>query len=206
MERTQHTPSRREMLRAYCSPVLLAIAMLGFASGLPLALTAATLSAWLADAQVNMQTIGLFASVASPYAFKFLWAPLLDGLHLSWLTARLGRRRSWMLLLQAILALLLLALSQQNPAEHPWHVAMLAFAIAVASASQDIVIDAYRTERLSPEQLGPGIAMSTLGYPRCDAGFGRGVACTGTVVWLAGGLWQHGRADGCVHRHHTLAA
>src|SRR5262245_27633596 len=111
---------------------------LGFASGLPLALTFGTLSAWLTTAGVRMTTIGLFALTGLPYTCKFLWAPLIDHLPLPYLTTRLGRRRSWALLTQLALILTLLTLGASNPAQFPARTAFYALLVAFCSASQDI--------------------------------------------------------------------
>ncbi|MDX2094929.1 MAG: MFS transporter [Alphaproteobacteria bacterium] len=142
----------------------LLIGLLGFFSGLPLALTASTLTAWLADAQVTRAGIGLFAAIATPYAFKFLWAPLLDGLRLPWLTARFGRRRSWLLVIQTLLALALAAMALTDPTAHAWMTALVGIGIATLSATQDTLIDAYRVERLPKEEQGSGAAWATFGY------------------------------------------
>ena len=142
----------------------LLIGLLGFFSGLPLALTASTLTAWLADAKVDRAAIGLFAAIATPYAFKFLWSPLVDGLRLPVLTARLGRRRGWLLLAQLLLALAILWMGFTNPAVNPWLTGLAGLWIAILSATQDIVIDAYRVERLSLDEQGTGAAWVTFGY------------------------------------------
>lgn len=151
--------------------------VLGFFSGLPLALTAATLSAWLADAQIDRTTIGLFAAVATPYAFKFLWSPLMDGLRLPWLYQRLGRRRSWLFLTQILLAAALFMMGYGNPAQDAVFTAGAALLVALFSASQDIVIDAYRVESLAAHEQGAGAAMATFGYRM------------GLLVSGAGALW-----------------
>jgi PAT family beta-lactamase induction signal transducer AmpG len=140
------------------------IGILGFFSGLPLALTASTLTAWLADSEVTRASIGLFAAIATPYAFKFLWAPLLDGLRLPYLTARLGRRRGWLLITQLLLAGAIGAMAFTNPAINPWMTALVGVMIATLSATQDTVIDAYRVERLPQEEQGTGAAWATFGY------------------------------------------
>lgn len=150
-------------MNKYLSRTQLLILFLGFYSGLPLALTASTLTAWLADSHVDRAAIGLFAAVATPYAFKFLWSPLVDGLRLP-LLGRLGRRRSWLLLTQALLAGALFVMSTTDPAVVAGLTAMVAVAVAALSATQDIVIDAYRVERLSVEEQGAGAAMATFGY------------------------------------------
>lgn len=142
----------------------LLIGLLGFFSGLPLALTASTLTAWLADSKVDRASIGLFAAIATPYALKFLWAPLLDGLRLPILTQRLGRRRSWLLLTQALLAAAIAAMAFTNPSINPWLTALVGVIIATLSATQDTVIDAYRVERLPKVEQGIGAAWATFGY------------------------------------------
>jgi PAT family beta-lactamase induction signal transducer AmpG len=147
----------------YLKPRLLIIGLLGFFSGLPLALTAGTLTAWLADSGVDRTAIGLFAAIATPYAFKFLWAPLMDGLRLP-LLSRLGRRRSWLLFTQAALVAAIAAMSGHDPAYAAPMVALIGLMIATASASQDIVIDAYRVEFLPVTEQGAGAATATFGY------------------------------------------
>lgn len=139
------------------------ILCLGFYSGLPLALTASTLTAWLSDAQVERAAIGLFAAVATPYAFKFLWSPLVDGLRIP-LLGKLGRRRSWLLAVQALLAGSIAAMALASPEVNPALTALVAVMVATLSATQDIVIDAYRVERLTKEEQGTGAAMATFGY------------------------------------------
>lgn len=151
-------------MRFFTSPKFLLITLLGFFSGLPLALTASTLTAWLADAKVDRASIGLFAAVATPYALKFLWAPLVDGLRIPVLTARLGRRRSWLWITQVLLTLALVGMAGNNPAENQWLTAMFAAIVATLSATQDIVIDAYRVERLEADEQGMGAACITFGY------------------------------------------
>ena len=140
------------------------IGILGFFSGLPLALTASTLTAWLSDAGVTRASIGLFAAIATPYAFKFLWSPLLDGLKLPILSARLGRRRGWLLLTQCFLVAAIAAMALNDPATNPWMTALVGVMIATLSATQDTVIDAYRVERLPKEAQGTGAAWATFGY------------------------------------------
>jgi PAT family beta-lactamase induction signal transducer AmpG len=143
---------------------ILTILVLGFASGLPLALTGATLSAWLKTSGVDKTTIGLFALAGLPYAFKFVWSPLIDGLAVPGLTRALGRRRSWAILCQILLMAAVFALGAAEPARAPVVVAALALAVAFLSASQDIVIDAYRVEILADHEQGAGAAAIQIGY------------------------------------------
>ncbi len=152
------------MWRTAYAPSLLIVLLQGFMSGLPLALTGATLSAWLFEAKVDKASIGVFAAVATPYALKFLWSPVMDGCRVPLLYARLGRRRSWLLLTQILLVIALLLLSSVNPEANALYTALAALLVAFASASQDIVIDAYRVELLPSEAQGHGAAMAQLGY------------------------------------------
>src|SRR5438876_12034066 len=112
-------PSWRDGLAVYTQPRVLIVLLLGFSSGLPLALSGSTLLVWMRESGVDLGTIGLFALVGTPYTLKFLWAPLVDALHLPWFTQRLGRRRGWLVLSQLLLigAILLLALT--DPARSP---------------------------------------------------------------------------------------
>jgi PAT family beta-lactamase induction signal transducer AmpG len=151
-------------LAVYRKPRLVAILLMGFSSGLPLALTFGTLSYWLADIGVSLTTIGLFGLVRTSYSLKFLWSPLIDRLPLPLLTKRLGRRRSWALMIQALLAVAILALGLTDPRADPALTALAAVVVAFLSASQDIVIDAYRIELLLPEEQGAGAAATQWGY------------------------------------------
>lgn len=145
-------------------PQFLLIGLLGFFSGMPLALTASTLTAWLTDAKVERAAIGLFAAIATPYALKFLWAPLLDGLRVPFLSARLGRRRGWLLVTQILLATAIAVMGLTNPSVNAWLTALIGVMVATLSATQDTVIDAYRVERLEPQEQGSGAAWATFGY------------------------------------------
>jgi PAT family beta-lactamase induction signal transducer AmpG len=171
-------------LRVYREPRLIAILLMGFSSGLPLALTGATLSLRLADIGVSLTAIGLFTLVRFSYTCKFLWAPLIDGLPIPLVTARLGRRRGWALTLQALLALAILALGFTDPVASPWPTAPAAVAVAFLSASQDIVIDAYRIELLRPEEQGAGAAATQWGYR-----FGMLASSAGALYAASFGGW-----------------
>src|SRR5271167_4431584 len=151
----------RRSLAVYSDRRVLLILPLGFASGLPLLLTFSTLSAWLATAGVSRAAIGAFALVGTPYAFKFLWSPLIDRLPPP---IPLGRRRGWGIAIQLALIAATLALGSCNPKVDLARMGALALLVAFLSASQDVVIDAYRVEILTPEQQGPGAAMIQTGY------------------------------------------
>ena len=133
---------------------------LGFASGLPLALTAGTLQAWLAVVGVDLKTIGIFTLVGLPYTLKFLWAPLMDRIVPPWL----GRRRGWMLLTQIAVAIGLAFMGFTGPGDHPEWLGIIALGVAFMSASLDIVYDAYRTDLLLPHERGFGAAVWVNGY------------------------------------------
>src|SRR5215469_16317031 len=172
-------------LRVYRQPRMVAILLMGFASGLPLALTGATLSLRLADIGVSLTAIGLFTLVRFSYSCKFLWAPLIDGLPIPLVTRRLGRRRGWALTLQAALALAILALGLTDPLANPWPTALAAVVVAFLSASQDIVIDAYRIELLQPEEQGAGAAATQWGYR-----FGMLASSAGALYAASFGGWR----------------
>jgi PAT family beta-lactamase induction signal transducer AmpG len=157
-------PAWLKSLEVYREPRLLAVLFMGFSSGLPLALTFGTLSFWLAEIGVSRTDIGLYALIGISYSFKFLWSPIIDRLPLGAITARLGRRRGWALTIQIPLALAILALGLSDPKTAPWLTAFFAVIVAFLSASQDIVIDAYRIELLKPEEQGAGAAATQWGY------------------------------------------
>jgi PAT family beta-lactamase induction signal transducer AmpG len=154
----------RQSLAVYADRRVVAILFLGFASGLPLMLVAGTLSTWLREAEVSRSAIGLFAFVFAPYTFKFAWAPFMDRLPLPPLTTLLGRRRGWMLVAQAGLMVSIWGLGRTDPADQLLAVALMALAVAFFSASQDVVIDAYRVESLPEDKLGAGAGIMVLGY------------------------------------------
>src|SRR3981189_598273 len=150
--------SWREGLAVYLQRRVLIVLLLGFSSGLPLALSGSTLLGWLPESGVDLGTIGLFALVAPPYTLKFLWAPLVDALHVPWFTRKFGRRRGWLVFAQLLLigAILLLALT--DPARSPLLVALGALLVATMSSTQDIVVDAFRVESLPESEKAAGMA------------------------------------------------
>ena len=140
---------------------LTAILLLGFASGLPLALTGQAMQAWLTTDGISIATIGFFGLVGIPYTFKFLWAPLMDRIEPPWL----GRRRGWLVITQLALAACLFFLSTLTPHTHPLLFAQVALIVAFLSASQDVVVDAYRADLLrDPTEHGPGASLHVFGY------------------------------------------
>ena len=139
---------------------LVAILILGFASGLPLALTGQSLQAWLTVENVDISTIGFFSLVGLPYTFKFLWAPLMDRFELP----ILGRRRGWLVISQVAIAGALVLMSSFSPSQNTQAIALFAVLVAFLSASQDVVIDAYRTDILDPSERGIGSSLTVFGY------------------------------------------
>lgn len=139
---------------------ILVMLPLGFASGLPLALTSGTLQAWLTVEGVDLKTIGIFTMVGLPYTLKFLWAPVMDRVIPPWL----GRRRGWMVLTQLCVAIGFVLMAVTNPRIHPGWLAAYALLVAFLAASLDIVFDAYRTETLRPHERGLGAAVWVNGY------------------------------------------
>jgi len=148
------------LFRVLASRRMLVALVMGFASGLPLLLTISVLQAWMKEEGVDLAVIGLMALVGLPYTLKFLWAPVLD----RYTIPLFGRRRGWLLIAQTALVLAIIALSATNPAQHPWVVALAAFWVTFFSASQDIVVDAYRREDLADEELGLGSSLYINGY------------------------------------------
>ena len=181
--------------RVYLEPRVLVVLLLGFASGLPLLLTLSTLTFWLAEAEVDKAAIGLFALVGLPYTWKFVWSPVIDRVRLPLLTPLLGRRRGWLLLVQALLVVAILGLGAGDPQQNLAQMAVLAVLVAFLSASQDIVIDAYRVELLSERQQGAGAAMVVIGYRVAMLLAGAGAL---VIAELAGWFWAYAAMAGCL--------
>jgi PAT family beta-lactamase induction signal transducer AmpG len=154
----------RESMAVYLQPRVLIVLLLGLSSGLPLALSGSTLLVWMRESGVDLGTIGLFALVGTPYTLKFLWAPLVDALHVPFFTRQFGRRRGWLVFSQLLLigAILLLALT--DPARSPLFVALGALLVAAMSSTQDIVVDAFRVESLPESEQAAGMASYVAAY------------------------------------------
>ena len=148
----------------FLDPRVLIILLLGFSSGLPLALSGGTLLVWMREVGVDLGTIGLFALVGTPYTVKFLWAPLIDALDVPVLSRRLGRRRGWLLLSQLLLIAAIVFLGACDPAVSPFMVAVGALMVATVSATQDIVVDAFRVESLDESEQAAGMASYVAAY------------------------------------------
>jgi PAT family beta-lactamase induction signal transducer AmpG len=195
---TPARPSFADMLAVYLKPRVLIVLFLGFSAGLPLALSGSTLLIWMREAGVDLGTIGLFALVGTPYTIKFLWAPIVDALDVPVLSALLGRRRGWLIFSQLLLIAAIAFLAFCNPAASPWLVALGALLVATASATQDIVIDAFRIESLPESEQAAGMAsyvaayrigmlVSTAGALFLVSGF-EGLGYGKSAAWTAGYL------------------
>ena len=151
---------QKPIIYIICSSRMLVTLLMGFACGLPLLLTITVLQAWMKEEGVDLTVIGMMALVGLPYTLKFLWAPFLDRFTLPFL----GRRRGWLLIAQVALLLAIAGLGFTQPKENPWMLAFAAFLVTFFSASQDIVVDAYRREDLPDEELGLGSSLYVNGY------------------------------------------
>lgn len=156
--------SWRESIAVYLQPRVLIVMLLGFSSGLPLALSGSTLQIWMKESGIDLRAIGLFVLVGTPYTLKFLWAPLVDALHIPLLTRRFGRRRGWLVFSQLLLIAAILLLASTDPAKAPWFVALGALLVAATSATQDIVVDAFRVESLPESEQAAGMAGYVAAY------------------------------------------
>ncbi|MFZ5693044.1 MAG: AmpG family muropeptide MFS transporter [Pseudomonadota bacterium] len=189
-------PSWSDAIAVYLKPRVLIVILLGFSSGLPLALSGATLAIWMTESGVNLRTIGLYALVGLPYTLKFLWAPLVDALDIPVLSRALGRRRGWLVFSQLLLAAAIVFLAVQNPAVTLWPVALGAVMVATASATQDIVIDAFRVESLETSEQAAGMAGYVAAYRIGMLASGAGVIAL--TAWLEhigvsrGSVWMWG--------------
>jgi MFS transporter, PAT family, beta-lactamase induction signal transducer AmpG len=164
----------------FLDPRVLIILLLGFSSGLPLALSASTLLLWMKDVGVDLKTIGLFALVGLPYTIKFLWAPVVDAFEVPVLGRLLGHRRGWLVFTQLLLIAAILFLGFQDPVRAPLMVALAALLVATASATQDIVIDAFRVEYLPTDAQAAGMAYFVAAYR-----IGMLVSTAGSVAFVA---------------------
>jgi PAT family beta-lactamase induction signal transducer AmpG len=147
-------------LRIFGQPKMAILLLLGFSSGLPFYLTSKTLQAWMTTAHVDLATIGFFSLVTLPYSLKFVWAPVMD----RYIPPFLGRRRGWVLITQILLLISIAAMSLHDPQRGLQMLAINAIAIAFFSASQDISLDAYRTDVLRDREMGAGAAVFVMGY------------------------------------------
>ncbi len=186
--------SWREALALYLQPASLRMLALGFSAGLPLLLVLGTLSFRLREAGIDRSTIGYLSWVGLAYGFKWVWAPLVDRMPLPWLTARLGRRRSWLLLAQTVVALGLLGMAFNDPSQMLAPLVWCALVVAFGSATQDIALDAYRIESAGPDAQAALAACYQTGYRLA-------------MIWAgAGVLWIAARAQGAETTGYAHAA
>ncbi len=168
--------------KVYAHPRVIGMLFLGFSAGLPLLLVLGTLSFWLSEAGIARATIGHLSWVGLAYGFKFLWSPLVDRLNLPLLTKALGRRRAWLLLSQICIALALLGMANTDPVVNLSHTVFFALAVAFASATQDIALDAYRIEAVETEKQGAMAATYQAGYRIAMITAGAG------ALWIAASI------------------
>jgi MFS transporter, PAT family, beta-lactamase induction signal transducer AmpG len=173
----------REALQVYLEPASLRMLSLGFSAGLPLLLVFGTLSFWLREAGIDRTTIGHLSWVGLAYGFKWAWSPLVDRMPLPWLTRRMGRRRSWLLLSQLAIVGALIGMASTDPRQALAPIVWCALTVAFASATQDIALDAFRIESASVERQAALAATYQTGYRLA-------------MIWAgAGVLWIAARAD-----------
>lgn len=171
-------PDWRDAFAIYLTPRLLIVLFLGFSAGLPLALSGSTLRFWLRESAIDLENIGLFALVGTPYTIKFLWAPIIDALDVPFLSALLGRRRGWLVLSQIVMMIAIVVLAFCDPTRVAWYIVFgAAIFVATASATQDILIDAFRIESLRESEQAAGSAAYVAAYR------------IGTLVSTAGALY-----------------
>lgn len=187
-----------EAARVFFNPRMSIILLLGFSSGLPLALSGSTLAIWVKDVGGDLRTIGLYTLVGLPYTLKFIWAPMLDAWRVPLLSRWLGHRRSWMLFSQILLGAAILFLGSLDPIAAPLTLALGALIVATASATQDIVIDAFRVEYLKNDEQATGMAYFVATYRIGMLAAGAGVILL--VAWLQSqgmdqkNIWFYGYA------------
>jgi PAT family beta-lactamase induction signal transducer AmpG len=191
-----------DAISVYLRPRVALMFLFGFSAGLPYQLTSSTLQAWLTESKVSVEEIGLFGLVAAAYAWKFLWSPAIDGIAIPGLSRWLGHRRSWLLVTQFCLACAIAGLAFVDPLENKLTLAAVAALVAFFSASQDVVIDAYRIEALKESEL-------TAGYANYNAAYRTAMLLSFTgAVMLVSGLEYSGipRADAWSYGYLSMAA
>jgi MFS transporter, PAT family, beta-lactamase induction signal transducer AmpG len=181
---TAARPRFADALTVYLKPRVLIVLFLGFSAGLPLALSGSTLQVWSAESGVDLKTIGFLTLVGTPYTIKFLWAPVIDALDVPVLSPLLGRRRGWLVLSQLLLMAAIVFLAFCDPAVSPWMVAFGALLVATASATQDIVIDAFRVESLDENEQAAGMASYVAAYR-----IGMLTSTAGALYFVSGFEW-----------------
>jgi MFS transporter, PAT family, beta-lactamase induction signal transducer AmpG len=178
-------PGWLDAVRVYARPRLLSMLALGFSSGLPFMLIYSTMSAWLRQEGIERKTISALSLVGLAYSFKYLWSPIVDRMRLPLIGRGLGQRRSWMLLTQLCIGATLLVISAGDPAADVRHLAMVTLLLAIAAATQDIAVDAWRIESSTLDEQGPMAAAYQFGYRTAI------LASQGGALWIAGDYGWH---------------
>jgi MFS transporter, PAT family, beta-lactamase induction signal transducer AmpG len=191
-----------DALTVYLKPRVLIVLFLGFSAGLPLALSGSSLQAWMKQSNIDLGTIGLFSLVATPYAVKFLWAPIVDALDVPLLCPLLGRRRGWLILAQLLLMAAIVFLAFCDPAVSAFQVALGGLLVATAAATQDIVIDAFRVESLDEPDQPAGQGAYVVAY---RVGM---LVSTAGMLYLVDGLasWDFARPSAWTTAYLVMAA
>jgi len=151
-------------IKLYLNKKQLLIFVMGISSGIPLYLILSTLFIWLTREEIDISTIGLFALTQIPWSLKFLWAPFIDNYKIPFFSDFLGQRKSWLLFIQLNLSIFIICLGYSNPSNNLEITAIFALMVSFFSASQDIVVDAYRIEILNDNSQGAGAAVTQFGY------------------------------------------
>lgn len=180
-----------QALRVYTHPRVLGMLSLGFSAGLPLLLIMGTLSFWLREAGIDRTTIGHLSWIGLAYSFKWLWSPLVDRAPLPLLTRWLGRRRAWLLLSQIVIACALVGMAMTDPLINLTHLVFFALAVAFASATQDIALDAYRIEAVAVELQGAMAATYQAGYRVAMILASAGVLWIAAAVDVSADVYDH---------------
>jgi MFS transporter, PAT family, beta-lactamase induction signal transducer AmpG len=173
-----------EVLLSYLKPRPLGAFLLGISSGFPLTLLLATMTFWLSRIGIDKKTIGFALALGTPYTLKFLWAPLIDGIALPFLSKWLGQRRAWLIVIQILLAVAIIQLGASDPLNHIGRFAFWGVVVAFLGATQDIVIDAYRIEMLPDDELALGTATNQVGYRTGNLLAGAGTICLASTEGL----------------------
>ena len=190
-------PSYLSALTVYLRPGVLVVMLLGFSSGLPLALSGETLRVWMFKSGVDLGTIGLLSLAGLPYTLKFIWAPVVDAWRVPYLQERFGRRRAWLIASQLVLMAAIVFLGTRDPVNAPWMIGLGALIVAFASATQDIVVDAYRIQALPTNEQAAGVASYVAAYRVGMLASGAGVI--GFAAWLeVSGSQPRGRLADCL--------
>ena len=154
----------KNFIKLYVNKKQLLIFVMGISSGIPLYLILSTLFIWLTREEIDISTIGLFALTQIPWSLKFLWAPFIDNYKIPFFSDFLGQRKSWLLFIQLNLSIFIICLGYSNPSNNLEITAIFALMVSFFSASQDIVVDAYRIEILNDNSQGAGAAVTQFGY------------------------------------------